>query len=110
MFGFNLTLTLSGYDSSVDCWAVGVLVYELLTGCIPFNSPNEEILFYKITENDIDFAAQVFVDTPEAVRALAYTRYCFVSGILCTNQYYSSRTHPLFRHPTPQHRPHYCAI
>ena len=29
------------------------------------------------------------------------TRYCFVSGLLCTNRYYSSRTHPLFRHPTP---------
>jgi len=27
--------------------------------------------------------------------ALLYTRYCFVSGILCTNQYYSLRTHTL---------------
>jgi len=32
---------------------------------------------------------------------LAYTRYCVVSGVLCTNQYHSLRTHPLFRHPTP---------
>ena len=43
---------------------------------------------------------------------LAYTRDCFVlSGPSCTNQYYSLRTHPLFRYPTPhRHRSHYCAI
>jgi len=42
---------------------------------------------------------------------LGYTRYCFVSGPLGTNQYYSLRTHLLFRHLTPpRHRPHDCAI
>jgi len=42
---------------------------------------------------------------------LAYTRYCFVFGLLCTNQYHSLRTHPLFRHPTaPRHRPQYRTI
>jgi len=42
---------------------------------------------------------------------LAYTRYCFVFGPLCTNQYYSLRTHALFRHPSPpRHRPHNCAL
>jgi len=41
-------------------------------------------------------------DTKDTVGyRLAYTRYCFiVSGILCTNQYYSLRTHPLFGYPT----------
>ena len=52
--------------------------------------------------------------TPPALRphrALASARYCFVSGLLCTNQYHSLRTLPLFRHPTqPRHRPQYCAI
>ena len=42
---------------------------------------------------------------------LAFTRFCFVSGPLCTNQYYSLRTHFLFRQPTPpRHRPRDCAI
>jgi len=49
--------------------------------------------------------------TTDTAHSLAYTRYCFVSGILCTNQYYSLRTHPLFRYPTsPCNRPHYCAL
>jgi len=41
---------------------------------------------------------------------LAYTRYCFVSGLLSTNQYFSLRTHPLFKHPPPRHRLHYYVI
>ena len=42
---------------------------------------------------------------------MAYTRYYFVSGLLCMNQYYSLLTHLLFRHPTPpRHRPEDCAI
>jgi len=32
---------------------------------------------------------------------LAYTRYCFVYGLLCQNQYYSLHTHPLFSPPPP---------
>jgi len=36
---------------------------------------------------------------------LAYTRYCFVYGLVCTNQYYSLRTHLLFRHPTLRSSP-----
>ena len=42
---------------------------------------------------------------------LAYTRDCPISGTLCTNQYYSLRTHSSSRHPiSSSHRPHYCAI
>ena len=29
-------VTLRSYDSAVDVWAVGVLLYELLTGKAPF--------------------------------------------------------------------------
>ena len=48
--------------------------------------------------------------TPPVPYGLAYTRYCFVSGVVCTNQYHSLRTHPLFGTPHPHHRLHYCAI
>jgi len=55
-----------------------------------------------------DDAEAIFL---QASRTLAYTRYCLVSGPLCTNHCYSLRTHPLFRQPTPpRNRSHYCAI
>mmetsp|Transcript_13616 Transcript_13616/g.41422 ORF Transcript_13616/g.41422 Transcript_13616/m.41422 type:complete len:171 (-) Transcript_13616:306-818(-) len=60
----------AGYDTSVDYWAVGIIIYELLAGQLPFYSPDEDILFYKITENVIDFSAQVFQDAPSAVELI----------------------------------------
>ena len=46
-----------------------------------------------------------------ALPQVGLDKILFVYGLLCTNQYYSLRTHSLFRHPTPpSHRPHYCAM
>eukprot|EP00967_Tisochrysis_lutea_P152305 scaffold298059_cov33-Tisochrysis_lutea.AAC.3 len=64
---YTSSLPPAGYDTSVDYWAVGIIIYELLAGQLPFYSPDEDILFYKITENVIDFSAQVFQDAPSAV-------------------------------------------
>jgi len=49
------------------------------------------------------------------LRNLAFTRYWFASRrmsvCMCTNQWYSLQTPPLFGHPTlPLYRTHYCAI
>ncbi|KAK3522202.1 hypothetical protein QTP70_030033 [Hemibagrus guttatus] len=36
------------YDMSVDWWALGVLMYEMMTGCDPFHDDNEETMFESI--------------------------------------------------------------
>jgi len=46
-----------------------------------------------------------------ASRALAFTRYFFISRLVCMNQSYSLQTPPLFGHPASLlHRTHFCAI
>lgn len=40
-----------GHDKSVDYWAIGVLVYELLCGCTPFESSSQPETFKKIVQS-----------------------------------------------------------
>ncbi|OAF68724.1 hypothetical protein A3Q56_03527 [Intoshia linei] len=41
------------YNKSVDWWAMGVLIYEMLTGQPPFESECEEDLFYCIINEEV---------------------------------------------------------
>jgi len=46
---------VTSYDAAVDCWALGCIIFEMLTGEPPFTAADESVLFYKITDNHIDF-------------------------------------------------------
>jgi protein kinase A len=46
----ELVLT-QGHDKSIDYWAYGVLVYELLVGHTPFESSNQQRTFEKIVHS-----------------------------------------------------------
>lgn len=40
---------MTSYTNAIDWWGVGVVMYECLTGRLPFaDSKNQEILFQKI--------------------------------------------------------------
>ncbi|CAG2208563.1 PRKCE [Mytilus edulis] len=41
------------YDASVDWWALGVLMYEMMSGQPPFEADNEEDLFESILHDDV---------------------------------------------------------
>jgi len=43
------------YDKSVDWWAYGVLIYEMLAGQPPFDGEDEEELFTAITEQNVSY-------------------------------------------------------
>ena len=67
----------------------------------PFDWPIQDIALFLgscARINTILCAPTLCLGTP---RLPSYTRYCFVSGVVCTNQYHSLHTHPLFRHPPP---------
>ena len=41
------------YDASVDWWALGVLMYEMMAGQPPFEADNEDDLFESILKDDV---------------------------------------------------------
>jgi serine/threonine protein kinase len=41
------------YDASVDWWALGVLMYEMMAGQPPFEADNEDDLFESILHDDV---------------------------------------------------------
>lgn len=43
------------YDKSVDWWALGVLLYELLTGDVPFHSVHLDVLYRRILKQPLSF-------------------------------------------------------
>ena len=44
-----------GHDKSVDWWALGVLIYEMLIGVTPFFNKNREVLLSKIQKSKVVF-------------------------------------------------------
>lgn len=50
----------SGYGPNVDMWAVGVLLYILLSGRLPFSGDNDDDLFRAIMEGALVWKSPQF--------------------------------------------------
>jgi len=48
-------LTGNGYNSSVDYWSIGVILYILLCGYPPFSEDSNEMLYEKIKRGEYEF-------------------------------------------------------
>ncbi|MEW5306287.1 MAG: hypothetical protein WDW36_008760 [Sanguina aurantia] len=60
---------LTGYTKVVDCWSIGVLAYELLTGSAPFASADIQRTLRMITSKVIEYPPEL---SPEAVAFLQH--------------------------------------
>jgi len=66
-------LDATEYDSAVDNWALGCVIYELLLGTPPFLASDEEILFYKILDNQPSFSPAASQSATQLIRALLHS-------------------------------------
>ncbi|CAB1330984.1 unnamed protein product [Coregonus sp. 'balchen'] len=57
------------YGPSVDWWALGVLLYEMLSGHAPFESENEDDLFESILNEEIIYASWLSADAVNILKA-----------------------------------------
>ena len=57
------------YDKSVDWWAFGVLLYEMLCGAAPFDGDDEEELFHSILMRNVTYPRQLSKEAREICKA-----------------------------------------
>ncbi|XP_028909262.1 microtubule-associated serine/threonine-protein kinase 1 isoform X1 [Ornithorhynchus anatinus] len=66
-----------GYGKPVDWWAMGIILYEFLVGCVPFFGDTPEELFGQVISDDILW--------PEGDEALPADAQLLISCLLQTN-------------------------
>ncbi|XP_076006273.1 microtubule-associated serine/threonine-protein kinase 1-like isoform X2 [Genypterus blacodes] len=66
-----------GYGKPVDWWAMGIILYEFLVGCVPFFGDTTEELFGQVITDDIVW--------PEGEEALPIDAQHMISSLLQTN-------------------------
>merc|ERR1712032_589091 len=60
----------SGHGKEVDCWALGVLLFEMLTGDVPFTGDNFEAVSQKVLAGKIDFPAHLGLNAKDIITGL----------------------------------------
>ncbi|XP_077127954.1 microtubule-associated serine/threonine-protein kinase 4-like [Ranitomeya variabilis] len=55
-----------GYGRPIDWWAIGIILYEFLTGHVPFNGRRKKHIFYSILVDNITLKIQNSTDNPDA--------------------------------------------
>ena len=58
------------YSYSVDFWALGILVYEMVVGAPPFDGHDEDELFHSILEAPVQYPRTLSRETQAFIRGL----------------------------------------
>uniref|UniRef100_A0A672QCA5 Protein kinase C n=1 Tax=Sinocyclocheilus grahami TaxID=75366 RepID=A0A672QCA5_SINGR len=70
------------YGPSVDWWALGVLMYEMMAGQPPFEADNEDDLFESILHDDVLYPVWLSKEAVSILKAVPFME-CTVFGCLC---------------------------
>lgn len=63
------------YGPSVDWWALGVLLYEMLSGHAPFEAENEDDLFESILNEEVVYASWLAAEAVNFLKAVSVSSW-----------------------------------
>lgn len=63
-----------GHNQAVDCWAVGVLIYEMMTGTTPFADNDAMKVYQNILKHDIKIPNSFSRDVADIVKKLLHAQ------------------------------------
>ncbi len=67
------------YGPSVDWWALGVLMYEMMAGQPPFEADNEDDLFESILHDDVLYPVWLSKEAVSILRAVRVRIYSWIT-------------------------------
>lgn len=85
------------YGKSVDWWAFGVLLYEMLVGQPPFDGEDEEELFQAITDHSVSYPKSMSKEAKEACKGFLTKNPCKRLGSNPTRGEEDVKSHSFFR-------------
>nr|XP_046920607.1 protein kinase C, brain isozyme-like [Dermatophagoides farinae] len=85
------------YGKSVDWWAYGVLLYEMLVGQPPFDGEDEEELFAAITDHSVSYPKSLSKEAKDICRTLLVKNPDKRLGYSLESGEEDVRSHPFFR-------------
>jgi serine/threonine protein kinase len=63
-----------GHNHAVDCWAIGILIYEMLTGTTPFADSDAMKVYQNILKHDIRIPNSFSKDVADIVKKLLHAQ------------------------------------
>ncbi|XP_030611578.1 protein kinase C epsilon type isoform X2 [Archocentrus centrarchus] len=86
------------YGASVDWWALGVLMYEMMAGQPPFEADNEDDLFESILHDDVLYPVWLSKEAVSILRAFMTKNPAKRLGcVVSQGAEEAIKTHPFFR-------------
>ncbi len=81
------------YGPSVDWWALGVLMYEMMAGQPPFEADNEDDLFESILHDDVLYPVWLSKEAVSILKAVRIQIYSWITlripkGYILSADYY----------------------